>query len=211
MRKIVGSCQRVTLHGLDYFWIDTCCIDKSGSVEPTEAINSMYRWHQNAQECYSYLSDVSAPEDPKMESSAFAKSRCLTRGWTLQELIAPSRLAFYSRDRKSVGASRLPAWTLESSRVKIHSLLVWWARMFWASRESNNQSGGYRNCLMGLFGVNVPLLCGEGERTFIRLQEEIMNISDDLLPVRLERDKIIQAKRQAFRFGGYSPSRLLTF
>ena len=40
-------------------WIDTCCIDKRSSAEMSEAINSMYRWYANAQECFVYLSDVS--------------------------------------------------------------------------------------------------------------------------------------------------------
>jgi hypothetical protein len=77
--KIVGSCKQATRDGLNYIWIDACCIDKSSSAELTEVINSMYRWYQNANACYAYLSDVSIPKDPKIESSAFAKSRWLTR------------------------------------------------------------------------------------------------------------------------------------
>jgi hypothetical protein len=36
---------------LQYFWIDTCCIDKSSSAELAEAINSMFSWYQGAVKC----------------------------------------------------------------------------------------------------------------------------------------------------------------
>jgi hypothetical protein len=89
--------------GLQYFWVDTCCIDKSNSTKLAEAINSMFRWYQNAAKCYVYLSDVSSPAfDTNDESSqlpcesALQKSRWFTRGWTLQELLAPGLVEFFS-------------------------------------------------------------------------------------------------------------------
>src|SRR5271155_2971591 len=87
--KIKFSSAQALDDGLDYFWVDTCCIDKSSSAELSEAINSMYRWYQNAQICYAYLADVIVAEKPRGRGSAFERSRWFTRGWTLQELIAP--------------------------------------------------------------------------------------------------------------------------
>lgn len=64
---------------LQYFWVDTCCIDKTSSAELSEAINSMYSWYQAAEVCYAYLADVPS-------NNTFSCSRWFTRGWTLQEL-----------------------------------------------------------------------------------------------------------------------------
>lgn len=84
-------CQRqAAKDGLDYFWVDTCCIDKSSSAELAEAINSMFLWYQNAAKCYVYLPDVSTPaSDEQVWRAEFRSSRWFTRGWTLQELISP--------------------------------------------------------------------------------------------------------------------------
>ena len=97
--------------GLRYFWVDTCCIDKSNNTELAEAINSMFRWYRNAAKCYVYLSDV--PRDaPNTEDafcqppweSAFCKSRWFTRGWTLQEFITPKSMEFFSRFWEQLGS-----------------------------------------------------------------------------------------------------------
>ena len=90
-KKIKHTCEKTRADGLDYVWIDTCCINKSSSAELSEAINSMYQWYQKAQVCYVYLVDV------KKEHFAqqFPGSCWFTRGWTLQELIAPQSVIFY--------------------------------------------------------------------------------------------------------------------
>src|SRR5438045_1695554 len=97
--------------GLHYFWADTCCIDKSNNNELTKAINSMFRWYQNAARCYVYLSDVSVRTQDSQAShveweSSFRNSRWFTRGWTLQELLAPKIVEFYSRDHVRLGDKR---------------------------------------------------------------------------------------------------------
>jgi hypothetical protein len=95
--------------GLKYFWIDTCCIDKSSSAEITEAINSMFRWYQNSAACYVYLSDVSTVHTPTDSNPrctwklAFRNSKWFTRGWTLQELIAPRSVEFFSKEGERLG------------------------------------------------------------------------------------------------------------
>src|ERR1700722_13303347 len=98
---------------LQYFWIDTCCIDKSSSAELQEAINSMFRWYRDAVKCYVYLADVSRPAlDADIKSSqssqlswelSFRKSRWFTRGWTLQELVAPPLVEFFSKEGEQLG------------------------------------------------------------------------------------------------------------
>jgi Heterokaryon incompatibility protein (HET) len=190
--KIVGACRMAGSRELRYIWIDTCCIDKTSSAELTEAINSMYRWYQNAQVCFAYLSDVHAAEDILSKGSSFSKSRWFTRGWTLQELIAPSVVVFYSNDwqyigtkifgkiddlsRKISAVTRVDAEVLGGRDPQSISIAK---RMSWASRRITTRKEDIAYCLMGLFGVNMPLLYGEGERAFIRLQEEIMKVSDD--------------------------------
>jgi hypothetical protein len=98
---------------LEYFWIDTCCINKADFTELSEAINSMFRWYRNAARCYVYLSDVFSPafdtnEKPNLQlwESDFQKSRWFTQGWTLQELLAPTSVEFFSQERKRLGDKR---------------------------------------------------------------------------------------------------------
>jgi hypothetical protein len=90
--KIRGCCTQAALDGFQYVWIDTCCIDKTSSADLSEAINSMYQWYRNAQVCYAYLSDALKGGQGNKH---FSKSKWFTRGWTLQELLAPSFLVFY--------------------------------------------------------------------------------------------------------------------
>jgi hypothetical protein len=98
--KLQYTCHQAQQDGLEYCWIDTCAIDKRSSAELQEAINSMYRWYQNAEVCYAYLSDVN---DTDPNSDEFSKARWFTRGWTLQELLAPKRLVFYTATWKEIG------------------------------------------------------------------------------------------------------------
>jgi hypothetical protein len=93
-----------------YFWVDTCCIDKSNNTELSEAINSMFRWYRDAAKCYVYLSDVPRAavntNDQSNElhwKAAFQHSRWFRRGWTLQELIAPMLVEFFSKDWEQLG------------------------------------------------------------------------------------------------------------
>lgn len=99
--KILGCAKQVLSDGFHYIWIDTCCIDKTSSSELSEAINSMYAWYRKAQVCYAYLDDVSSDVDlysSAVSSSSFKISKRLTRGWTLQELIALACVVFFAKD-----------------------------------------------------------------------------------------------------------------
>jgi hypothetical protein len=189
--KVQKCCEQAARDGYEYVWIDTCCIDKSSSAELSEAINSMYVWYKNAKTCYAYLADLDTKgwfgwlsEAPE----SFKKSRWFTRGWTLQELIAPARLEFFDKywspfgtkaDRHSVLSeiTGIDELTLIGGRELREVSIA--KRMSWASKRVTTRVEDIAYCLIGIFGVNLPLLYGEGERAFIRLQEEIMRSSDD--------------------------------
>ncbi|KAL8831463.1 MAG: hypothetical protein Q9170_005278 [Blastenia crenularia] len=178
--KIISCCALAASEGWEYIWIDTCCIDKRSSAELTEAINSMFRWYKEAQLCYTYLSDVltSSPDD-------FCYSRWFTRGWTLQELLAPGIVTFVNAfwevlDTKRSLRKELSAVTGISAEHLIDPLSASVAtKMSWASQRETTRIEDIAYCLLGLFDVNMPLLYGEGEKAFMRLQHEIIRVSAD--------------------------------
>ncbi|RGP63931.1 hypothetical protein FSPOR_8258 [Fusarium sporotrichioides] len=179
--KLQNCCRVAKDNGFDYIWDDTCCIDKSSSAELSEAINSMYRYYQEANVCYAYLADVSAV-------SQIPDSRWFTRGWTLQELIAPNKIIFFDRSWQELGTktslvrvlsrrTNVPESVLcNSDELNTASIAQ---RMSWAADRVTTRKEDAAYSLMGLFGINMPLLYGEGEKAFYRLQEEIMRVSDD--------------------------------
>ncbi|OBT80384.1 hypothetical protein VF21_00896 [Pseudogymnoascus sp. 05NY08] len=186
--KIVQTCALATRDGLGYVWVDTCCIDKTSSAELSVAINSMYRWYREAVVCYAFLSDV---EDDDVEAdagaAAFASSAWFSRGWTLQELLAPSKVEFYNVSWHKIG-TKATLGTVISDKTGIDmdaltgmNLAVFSIarRMSWAAGRETTVPEDAAYCLFGLFEVNMPMLYGEGERAFIRLQEEIMKHSAD--------------------------------
>ncbi|KAF8228702.1 HET-domain-containing protein [Tricholoma matsutake] len=185
--KIKGACAEALKDEFKYIWIDTCCINKESSSELSEAINSMYAWYQNSQVCYAYLVDVPDEADPGCENSLFTKSRWFTRGWTLQELLAPSSLIFYGRDWKEIGTKASLQEVISvitgvdrSVLLSNHSGEISIAkRMSWASKRETTREEDRAYSLMGIFGINMPTLYGEGGNAFIRLQHEITKLSDD--------------------------------
>jgi hypothetical protein len=188
--KIESTCSIAAACGYDYVWIDTCCIDKTSSAELSEAINSMFHWYREAEVCFAYLVDVQSTEDQNMsddEYHDFSKSRWFTRGWTLQELIAPSIMIFLNKQWQIIGTKStlknaiseitgIPVNILSGGELA-HSSIA--QRMSWASRRETTRLEDLAYSLLGIFGIQMPLLYGEGERAFVRLQEEIMKVSDD--------------------------------
>ncbi|KAI0711682.1 heterokaryon incompatibility protein-domain-containing protein [Earliella scabrosa] len=189
--KIRRCCLYAESQGFEWLWIDTCCIDQSSSAELSEAINSMYQWYARATVCYAYLEDVSAEDDPLSSSSSFETSKWFTRGWTLQELIAPKCVLFLSREWICLGDKIFFASLVEqitgidinvlTCRVRPSSVPVA-TRMAWASKRKTTRVEDEAYCLMGLFGVHMATIYGEGKQAFRRLQEEIIkNIPDHTL------------------------------
>ena len=192
--KIEYCCRQAKLDGLSWVWVDTCCIDKTSSAELSEAINSMFLWYSVSEICYAYLGDVTTPEDlqGKMATEPYQQEwkppRWFTRGWTLQELIAPSTLVFYSADWQPLG-SRDDYQDIISRVTGIHRRILNGStpldeipvatRMSWASKRSTTRKEDEAYCLLGIFDVHMPLLYGEGERAFQRLQEEILKTTED--------------------------------
>jgi len=100
--KVIKSAALAAEKGFDYIWIDTCCIDKASSSELSEAINSMFKWYSSANLCLAYIADYSIRGSGNLRGGQrrlgdFDKSRWFTRGWTLQELIAPPEVMFYDQ------------------------------------------------------------------------------------------------------------------
>jgi len=182
--KIEFCARRASADGLQYFWVDTCCIDKSSSAELTEAINSMFQWYRNAAKCYVYLSDVSVYDfnqaDP-LRKSVFLRCRWFSRGWTLQELIAPSKVEFFSHEGEPLGDKRsLEKEIIEATEINVLALRGYPLSTFtvadrisWAAKRTTTRVEDNAYCLLGIFGVYMPLIYGEGRRAFTRLIEEV--------------------------------------
>ncbi|KAI1798209.1 HET-domain-containing protein [Ganoderma leucocontextum] len=181
--KIRMACAVAREHGYRYIWIDSCCIDKSSSTELSEAINSMYLWYSRATICYAFLADVPDDDEPDSEDSAFRHSRWFTRGWTLQELIAPRLVVFLSDHWSALGTKATLATVVEEvTRIDQAVLLHQKSldevsvaeRMAWASERATTRVEDQAYALLGIFDINMPTLYGEGTRAFRRLQEEIL-------------------------------------
>jgi len=188
--KLRGAARQALNDGYDFIWIDTCCIDKSSSAELSEAINSMWMWYSKSTICYAYLQDVPGGLDGLATglNSKFAQSKWWTRGWTLQELLGPFDVVFFTEmwdpigEKKSlsndiVSITGIGMDVLTHAR-RLESVSVA-RRMSWASQRRTSRVEDLAYSLMGIFSVNMPLLYGEGERAFLRLQQEIMKDSDD--------------------------------
>ncbi|ORY15390.1 NACHT domain-domain-containing protein [Clohesyomyces aquaticus] len=194
--KIYFCGQQAERDGLRYFWVDTCCIDKSNHVELQEAINSMFRWYQNAAKCYVYLSDVSTTKrkasSEVFEYSwelAFRESRWFTRGWTLQELLAPHSVKFFSQDGKQLGdKSTLKRIIHEITGITTKALqgaplceFDVSERLSWAQSRQTTRKEDKAYSLLGIFGIYMPLIYGEGEEhAFKRLWKEITELSNSV-------------------------------
>jgi hypothetical protein len=187
--KIEFCGEQARRDGLEYFWVDTCCIDKSSSAELSEAINSMFCWYQKSARCYVYLSDVSIRKRKASDTSAectwesaFRASKWFIRGWTLQELLAPRSVEFFSRERNGLGNKR----TLEQQIHEITGIPATALREYplsqfdvderfsWAKSRQTTRGEDKAYSLFGIFDVQMPLLYGEGEaKAFQRLREEV--------------------------------------
>ncbi|KAF3801424.1 Vegetative incompatibility protein HET-E-1 [Colletotrichum gloeosporioides] len=203
--KIVRTCELALVkHKLHYAWVDTCCINKASSAELSEAINSMFSWYRHATVCFVWLEDLAPvqqaaelsllPENPSYPTSGYdgklydisemGSCKWFKRGWTLQELIAPRRVEFYDaswefRFKKRERTTELSLITgideeVLKKRRSLKDVLVG-VKMSWAADRRTSRLEDLAYCLLGIFGINMPMLYGEGHNAFKRLQEHIVS------------------------------------
>ncbi|KAF2676051.1 hypothetical protein K458DRAFT_425005 [Lentithecium fluviatile CBS 122367] len=175
--------------GLQHFWIDTCCINKANKAELSQAIQSMFRWYRNAARCYVYLPDVTVATDeeanPPLWESAFRKSKWFTRGWTLQELLAPNTVEFFSRERRKLGdktsltqqiykVTGIPHSVLQGAPLSQFSIKD---RLRWSEHRQTTRPEDKAYSLLGVVDVDLAPCYGEGaEGAFRRLHDEISKL-----------------------------------
>lgn len=185
-QKIIRTCKKAASHGFGHAWVDTCCIDKSSSAELSEAINSMFKWYEQAGVCYTYLADL--PLNAMLDIS-LPGCRWFMRGWCLQELLAPKDLRLYDSEWNYIGSKGALKGLISSITTIDEDVLVGGRllssipiarRMSWAAKRETKREEDIAYCLLGIFDVNMPMLYGEGSKAFIRLQEEIIKESNDL-------------------------------
>ncbi|KAI0643839.1 heterokaryon incompatibility protein-domain-containing protein, partial [Trametes meyenii] len=170
---------------LHWFWVDAPCIDQENSAELSEAISSMYVWYSEAQVCFAFLHDV--PPGPRSSlykpGSAFRCTIYFTRGWTLQELVAPRRVVFVAADWSVLGEKHDLADLLEEITGISADVLTFRrpvvatsvaCRFSWASRRKTRRIEDEAYCLMGLFNIHIPIVYGQGHEVFVQLQECIL-------------------------------------
>jgi hypothetical protein len=177
--KLKFCADQADLDRLRYFWVDTCCINKKDDIERQRSINSMFRWYRRAAKCYVYLADVF---HTSTWQSPFRSSRWFTRGWTLQELIAPKWVEFFSSEGKSLGdkasleqdildITGIPVKALRGgplSEFRVSDQMAWMERRITTLKEDRAYS------LFGMLDVCLPVVYGEGEeKAFDRLRYEV--------------------------------------
>ncbi|KAF2755470.1 HET-domain-containing protein [Pseudovirgaria hyperparasitica] len=186
--KVSNTVAQAVRDGLEYVWIDTCCIDQKNPTELTTSINSMFEWYAKATVCYVYLEDVFKTATPSQID--FSKARWSTRGWTLQELIAPKSVIFFdatwdllsTRADSACDLSRVTSIDEEVLRDGPNNLSAYSVakRMSWAAGRCTSRPEDRAYSLFGIFGITMPTHYGEGgKNAFVRLQEEIIKYSDD--------------------------------
>jgi hypothetical protein len=197
----IGFCEeQARQNGLQYFWIDTCCINKNDDAELARSINSMFHWYCNATRCYVYLHDVEIRKRKRDEDSTasweldFRTSRWFNRGWTLQELLAPASVEFFSRQRKRLGdkislrqkiheITNIPLSALEGNLLSSFGVKE---RLQWIQHRQTKREEDKAYSLLGVFGVYILPLYGEGVASaFKRLQKEIDKLEICMKDLRL--------------------------
>ncbi|KAF8845519.1 HET-domain-containing protein [Paxillus ammoniavirescens] len=187
--KILGCSEQTKKHGLNYIWIDTCCIDKTDNTELQEAINSMWDWYQDCDRCFVYMNDVRSGQNPDADDSDFSRSQWFRRGWTLQELLAPAKITFFAEDWSRIGKKAhrrimkriglitgIPEGVLSDGDTTSFSIA---RKMSWASQRTTTKKEDRAYSLMGVFEITMPIIYGGGENMFVKFQREIMKRSVD--------------------------------
>lgn len=186
-KKIQFCAEQAQRDGIEYIWVDTCCIDKTNHVELSETIVSMFRWYHEAKRCYVYLPDVliqTSHDQPNPQhdwTPSFRKSRWFTRGWTLQELLAPEVVEFFAFNGTLLGTKQtLTALINEITTIPLAALQNTPLSQFsidekirWARNRQTAKIEDRAYCLLGIFEIFMPPLYGERDNAIKRLEEEI--------------------------------------
>ncbi|KAF3009243.1 hypothetical protein E8E14_009508 [Neopestalotiopsis sp. 37M] len=198
-RKILFCGQQAKRDGIQHFWVDTCCIDKRSSAELSESINKMFLWYQNAQKCYVYLADVPSGSENEETTemswdAAFRDSKWFQRGWTLQELLAPQSVEFFSAsgqrlgDKMSLELLIHDITGIATVALRGHPLSQFDEneRMSWLSNRQTTRDEDMAYCMLGIFNVAMYCVYGEGrDNAEVRLRQTIANWPKALLEVQL--------------------------
>lgn len=188
--KIRGACEIARGKGIKWVWIDSCCIDKRDLVETTESINAMYKWYHNSKLCITYLYDVKkndaiAITDPHVfdRPGQDQPSEWFSRGWTLQELLAPRQMEFYDKDWSYIGTKKETNTSIGTvtgideeylnGETDFRTACIA-QKMSWMVGRTTTREEDIAYSMIGLFGINMTPIYGEGKHAFIRLQEELL-------------------------------------
>lgn len=199
--KLENARSQAHSRDLAWIWIDTCCIDKSSSAELSEAINSMFSWYRDASICFVYLADFQSQmthlghatawhDSPKAEGEhEISRCRWFSRSWTLQEMLAPAPdiVSFFDAKWQSCGTLEDNAKLIAGATGIDHNVLratnhrkqMFKAqsvaqKMCWTACRTSTRKEDRAYSLLGLFDVNMPIIYGEGDKAFARLQEAVM-------------------------------------
>ncbi|KAI6155055.1 heterokaryon incompatibility protein-domain-containing protein, partial [Pisolithus tinctorius] len=189
-RKLQAFC--AVARELDYLWAwsDTCCIDKHSSAELQETIASMFAWYRHSALTIVYLSDIS-------ETGSLGNSEWFRRGWTLQELLAPQTVLFYTQNwslYKDLTPSnhKTDVAVLEElervTGIETRFLTNFSpglddarSRLQWAALRHTTRPEDIAYSLFGIFNLHLPVLYGEpAENALGRLLSEIISQSGDI-------------------------------
>jgi hypothetical protein len=189
--KLVMFCKAALQNQCHFVWLDTGCINKQSSAELEESIRSMFSWYRNSRICVVHLAETIAPH-------SMAEEPWFTRGWTLQELLAPKAIKFFSKswscltrkpnDKISDSELGRPLWKIISdiTQIPVDQLLNFEPginsvreRMVWVSKRETTRVEDMAYCLIGIFNVPLSIAYGEGSMAFHRLQVELVQRSHD--------------------------------
>ncbi|KJA19370.1 hypothetical protein HYPSUDRAFT_1095940, partial [Hypholoma sublateritium FD-334 SS-4] len=185
--KLAQFCKVAAKRGLRLGWMDTVCINKESSTELDESIRSMFKWYRRADVCIAYLAETITLDDVKQD-------KWFTRGWTLQELLAPKFIKFFSKswialsDNPNLSDTSRTSPLLyalsNASGLSMEELSSYphigrhpiWRKMQWAANRKVTRGEDTAYSLMGIFDISMPIGYGEGaEHAFLRLVKEILN------------------------------------